>query len=293
MHDRRHSGFSPATTTVEDVLSDDLLRDALAEPLADDEQLREVVAKQRRYLPPPSALSRHRQLGPPPEPENKLARRAKLGALILATAFLVAAIVVAATLAGEGEHASQAAVHAPMQITGAAALAGFAIPASRALSREPRTTGTVPASDSTGDLGGGDDAAPAREVHTAHTAGGAIEPVAAENTLPATSEAAPARDNEQVVREFYTLVERDPVGALSMVAPSLAGDDRQQLVEAWRSMASVTVDELTEQPGGSVRAVVTIVPIDGQPLTVIQQLNVKSGPHTVIKEAKLLSVQPK
>ncbi|ASR34164.1 hypothetical protein BAY61_03195 [Prauserella marina] len=287
---------------MEDVLSDDILRDALAEPLVDDERPREVVGKQRRYLPPPSALSRRRQLGPPPEPENKLARRAKLGALILATAFLVAAIVVAATLAGDGEHASQAAAHAPLQITGAAALAGFAVPASKALSRKPLATrGAVPVSGGTGTDGRatGDVATPhgAGEIHTAHRAhdvsDAAIEPVAAENTLPATSEAAPEQDNTRVVREFYALVDHDPVGALSMVAPSLAGDDRDQLVEAWRSMASVTVDELTEKPDGSVRAVITIVPIDGNPLTVVQQLSVNGRPHTVIKEAKLLSVQPK
>lgn len=93
MHDRYHSGSEP-TMTVED--------DALATGPADDDHLREAFRKPRRYLPPPGTrLHRDTEGQHSREPENKLARRAKLAALIIATALLVASLVIAALLAGQ------------------------------------------------------------------------------------------------------------------------------------------------------------------------------------------------
>lgn len=78
------------------------------------------TARARRYLPPPG-IGHRRPAEPDPVPErqeNKLARRAKLVALLVALALVVASLVIAASLATQGESDGDHAGHPPAEVVG-------------------------------------------------------------------------------------------------------------------------------------------------------------------------------
>ncbi|MBK1789366.1 hypothetical protein [Prauserella cavernicola] len=249
----------------------------LADDLVDDEYLREFFREPRRYLPPPGTRDeRMDEPPPPPEPERPFARRAKLAALLLALALLGTSIVVAASIASDHDQSSGDDVGEPLEITGAAALGGFALPAKS-------TAGKAVV----------DDAAPA--VAGAPATAGAVRQVAQRDDAGEGSQTGEADTSAQgrvgTVREFYERVDTSPDDAVELLGPSLAAE-RESLVEAWRSMDSVEVEDLREERDGSVLAVVTMVPERGTPLRVTQQLGVDAGPSGRINDAKLLSAQP-
>ncbi|PXY32266.1 hypothetical protein [Prauserella muralis] len=253
MHDRHHSGYDP-TGAAGDTVTDEFP----GEPVVDD-TLRDAFEEPRRYLPPPGTRPR-RDGEQPDEPETKLARRAKLAALILVIALLVASVVVAASLAQQEQPPGDEA-EAAAELTGAAALGGLAMPGAGT-----GTDGFLSTSSRTGDTSTG------RVRHAAATT---------------------STGKLGTVREFYSRVGRDPEAALDLVDPALTGGDGADLVRAWRSIGSVTVNDLGEQDNGTVRAVVTMAPRHSGPVRVVQELGLTGrGDDAVISEAKLLSVQP-
>ncbi|WP_199434342.1 hypothetical protein [Qaidamihabitans albus] len=282
MHDRHRTGRG-TTVSAEDVIDDDIL----ADEMVDDEYLREVFREPRQYLPPPRMRFRRREPKPPREPETAFARRAKLIGLILAIALLTGSVVAAAVLGDDpGGPRSSGSAERP-EITGAAALGGFVRPADDT----PRT-GFRPAAEqvaampATSPTGRQPDPTPAEiALHAAREA--ATEPAATEQPGQSGRSGEPGRLD--IVREFYELVGRSPQDALALLDPELAGDTPGDLVRAWSTMRSVHVEDLREQPDGTVRAVVTMVAADGSPLRVTQLLELTEGTGPRINGATLLA----
>ncbi|WP_157599649.1 hypothetical protein [Saccharomonospora xinjiangensis] len=252
---------------------------------------------------------------PADEPESTFARRAKLIALLLATAALVVSVVVASALADDsGRPDDDSAAH--RDITGAAALGGFALPGSEDAS--PSTEGPASSSADTGASGksipkmeaapGGPspdtehrehgehdaDATSSRATrnHLADEAATTATGTGSARSEPLSPELEPApHDVLAAVRDFYDLVGSAPETALARVAPDLVGDEQDVLLKAWRSLTSVVVEHVNQEADGSVTVVVTMKPAYGSPLRITQLLGFSDGPQPVINQATLLSIR--
>ncbi|MEY7974576.1 hypothetical protein AB8O38_21540 [Saccharomonospora xinjiangensis] len=248
---------------------------------------------------------------PADEPESAFARRAKLIALLLATAALVMSVVVASALADDSSRTEDDDSAARREITGAAALGGFALPGSERTSPSPdgpesSSTGTEASGKSVPQLEAPTPGSPS--AHAEHDADATSSRstrnhLADESATTATGagsarseplspelESAP-HDVLAAVRDFYDLVGSAPETALARVAPDLVGDEQDVLLEAWRSLTSVVVEHVNQEADGSVTVVVTMKPAYGSPLRITQLLGFSDGPQPVINQATLLSIR--
>ncbi|WAL65067.1 hypothetical protein ORV05_29780 [Amycolatopsis cynarae] len=263
VHDRRRSRQAPDALTVEDLLA----AQDLALELVESEYLTESVRESRKFLPPSrlhvdgSAASR--------EPESRLAKIAKLAGLSTAASLLVGAVVASALLTRGRPADSGRATSAPPPITGAAALGGF-------------ITGGDTGSTATAPLDGYGNTVLAPQI-----------PVAATHQTRPDGQAADSPAGKlAVVAEFYQRMgSPQPEDALSMLVPSLAGNEPGRLIRAWASMKEIHVEQTSVQPDGSVRAVVGVVQRNGTKLRVTQVLTLASNAPNVISQAQLLSAE--
>lgn len=272
VHERRRSRQAPDAVTVEDLLAAQDFDLALV----DTEYPTEPAREPRTFLSPP------RPQGHPapasPEPESRLAKAAKLAGLSTAASLLVGAVVASALLARERPAAPGHTAPAPPAITGTAALGGFASgadagPSSSAL--DDQFGGNV-------DGNGGTLLAPQIPVAATRQAGPADG---------ARASSGPA-DKLAVVAEFYRRISSPhPENALTMLVPSLAGNEPGRLIRAWASMKEVNVEQTSVQPDGSVRAVVIIVRHDETTLRVTQVLTLAANAPDVIAQAQLISAE--
>ena len=121
MHDRHQSGQEP-TVVVDNPSDAGLPFEALVEDTSSDD-LGAYGCESTETDP-----DEFDEKSPVDEPENAFARRAKLIALLVATAALVVSVVVASIITSSADEAAP-----PIQehrITGVAALGGFALPSS-------------------------------------------------------------------------------------------------------------------------------------------------------------------
>ena len=78
---------------------------------------------------------------------------------------------------------------------------------------------------------------------------------------------------------FYSLLETDPERAVDMLSPELLGDQRDEIVRAWREIASVRVPRMQPGPDGSVLAEVAVEYPDGSRITFRHELAIAQGPQ--------------
>ncbi|GAB3508121.1 hypothetical protein [Amycolatopsis cihanbeyliensis] len=284
MRDGIRTGRQTYPVRVDDVLCAELLDDEMV----DRDHLRQALREPRQYLrhvPARSSAGERPSEQPPVRPESTLARRSKLTALVLAGALLSGSVVTASLLADDRETPRPDR----LEITGPAALGGFAMP-------ESGRTGSV------GGSGGG----PGPETSTATTTARATQrsdPASSTDTgateaqptaqpeATTTAQASPRADRVALVEEFYQRVRENPVDALALLDPLLTGDQPDTLVRAWNSMGSLTVESLRTLADGSVRAVITVPQPGGQRLRIIQLLEFTTGATPLISQATLLSAQ--
>ncbi|NIJ14136.1 hypothetical protein FHU38_004480 [Saccharomonospora amisosensis] len=287
MHDRRvprqPGREQTVVVEVDDAIDREPARGGVDD--VDAEQVSGPASEPRRYLPPPVHRPDHTEKEQPREPESKFARRAKLIALFVAMALLLASLYIAASLSESGERDGAESPRSPA-ITGAAALGGFALPAGRAVTemetrREPSVQAAGPKD-------------PAAETTTAEgslAVGSAPNPGQVDTEKSATTGTDTQADELDAVRDFYQLAASEPAEALRLLGPALAGKHDDHLLRAWRSMRSIRLDDVRHGADGTVRAVVTMVPADGTPLRLTQLLRFTHGPRLLINEATLVSVK--
>jgi hypothetical protein len=264
--DRRRLRRTPDVLTVEDLIS--------AEAFDHELDGRES----RKFLPPPRVRAR-RLTEPMREPESRFSKLAKLAGLTTATSLLVGAVVASSVLSRERTEQPSRANLAPPPITGAAALAGFAMPGAGPSQPHP-----VPSSPVF--------SAPQRPVAETQPAVGGVASSNPPTTTTATVFAVNDSDKVAVVRKFYQRMNAQRLDdALSMLAPALIGDQTGYLVRAWSSMKSVEVNDAHVQSDGSVRAVVTMLQEDGTRLRVTQVLSLAEDVAGMISQAVLLSAE--
>lgn len=214
-------------------------------------------------------------LGPETEPgrhRGKMARAAKLVGLAVGSIVLCGSVAAAATLSRSRPPAETPAVAAPTPITGIGALRPDTLEAQ--LSGH---TGGVPAHPATSH-------APAK---TEHSVSKAVTP-----STPSSEPAAPTPTSpQQLVREFYQLVESQPAAAAQLLSPSLLSSDPTGFITAWQSAAKVEVDSVQSNADGTVQAVVRMLQPDGSWLRVVELLHVTGGSQPLISGAQLLSAQ--
>lgn len=288
MHDR-HVPRQPGREQTVVVAADDAIERELAHGIVDDEPLDGTVRQSRRYLPPPIRRPDRDRQEHSHDPESKLARRAKLIALLLATALLLVSVYIAASLSDSEERGGKAETDRPT-ITGAAALGGFALSADRYAQPEVQTR-RDPSVQAAGPQERAAEAATAEGSPAAGTApstddGGTDATAQATSTTPAAK-----ADKLEAVRDFYDLAASEPAKALRLLGPALAGKQDDHLLRAWRSMKSIRLDDVRHDSDGTVRAVVTMVPAEGKPLRLTQRLRFTTGPRILINEATLVSVK--
>jgi hypothetical protein len=208
----------------------------------------------------------------PSRHRGKMARAAKLIGLAIGSIVLCGSVAAAATLARSRPPANTPAVAAPTPITGIRAL--------RPDTLEAQLSGHAPKAAPT------TSAAPPASAKSEQPASKATP------SSPATDPAPPAPTNpQQLVREFYQLVERQPAAAAQLLSPSLLSTDPAGFVSAWQSAAKVEVDSVQANPDGTVQAVVRMLQPDGSWLRVVELLHVTPGSQPLISGAQLLSAQ--
>ncbi|GAA1947204.1 hypothetical protein [Amycolatopsis minnesotensis] len=284
VHDRRRGG-EPATAEVEDAVS----AEVLSASGADREYLARVLREPHKFLPPPRSKPR-RAPQPPREPESRLASGAKFVGLLVAGGLLTGAVVASALLAGRHDGQGRAEEPAPPEITGVAALGGFATPDRSA----PASGGGH------GDKGSGShETSQPKRQRTApaapDTTGGTSTPSGAPGTSATTAAAgamkAGSASKAEVVRSFYRLVANAPRQALSLLDPVLAGDQAENLVDAWAGMDDIEVTQVTQRADGAVLAVVTMADPDGGHLRITQLLKLTDPIRNLITGVTLLSAE--
>lgn len=270
VHDRRRTRRSPATLTVNDLLTAEAFD---ADDLLGREYPIDSAHESGKFLPPPS-VGQRRRVPPPREPEGRLAKAAKLAGLTTAASLLVGAVVASSLVTRTRSDQTARQNPAPPPITGAAALGGFALQGNgRPLHEESRPPAAMP---------------PTKVPTT-----GANPP--APSSLPVDADA-PTRDHVDdrvdLVKQFYQRMgSQRPQDALAMLSPEVAGDQPGDLVRAWSSMSKVQVDVARVQPDGSVIAVVTMLRQDGARLRVTQQFGLAGDGDTMISRVVLLSAE--
>jgi len=285
VHDRQRTRREPADAVrVEDVIPAEILNDKRV----DREYLEQVFREPQKFLPPRAKPEpRPEPVQPPQESESRFARRAKLVGLVAAGVLVAGSIVTASMLTNEHRAQGPAEPSGVRQITGAAALGGFAVPEPPSSSSQgrirsprpqPKTHTPAPASE-TGPTGGDSATTPS----TPQSADTATPSQGSSTTTPDAKLAA--------VKSFYAMVDVDPQGALAMLKPLLAGEEPGNLVRAWSSMGAVQVEDARVQPDGSIIAIVTMVRPDGAHLRVTQLFRVAEDSSGMISDAQLLSTQ--
>jgi hypothetical protein len=270
------------TIRLEDVIPAQVLEDELI----DRDYLEQVLRDPQRFLPPPKIKPEVKPRPVDRDPEPVLVRRAKATGLVVAAALLAGSVVTAATLTGHRapEHPHRADA---LEMTGAAALGGFAVPADEQGPSRPERTGT---SSTPATPGPSTPVAP-----PADPSPGGARPRSAAGSHPAPGSGTDAKvateDKIAAVRDFYTLVDSKPEDALRLLAPDLVGEQPGDLVRAWSSMRSVRLEDAHLRPDGAVVAIVQMLQPDGGRLRVTQLLRLADGPRTMISEARLLSAQ--
>ncbi|AIJ20849.1 hypothetical protein ACFWQL_25750 [Amycolatopsis thermoflava] len=274
-HERRRATRTPDALRVEELISPEILDNEMV----DREYLTQVFREPRKYLPPPRVRTRTE---PQREPESRGAKLAKLTGLTMAGTLLVGAVVASSVLSRGRDQSAAPVSPAPPQITGAAALGGFAVGGTPGGKQGSNTVGHAQATST-----------PLPQVPVAQTQ--PVEtgvPETAVGSAPATTTAPALTDADRlaVVNEFYRRVDSAPEKALDLLSPALAGEEAGDLVRAWSTMRQVEVVEAHVQPDGSVLAVVLMRRDDGTRLRVTQQLGLDQAGHS-ISEAVLLAAE--
>jgi hypothetical protein len=203
---------------------------------------------------------------------GKMARAAKLVGLAVGSIVLCGSVAAAATLSRSRPPATPPVVAAPTPITGIGAL-------------RPDTLEAQLSDHGGAALAPVTSAKPSASVTVAPPVGTA--PVAVSTPAPPP----PAADPQQLVREFYRLVESQPAAAAQLLSPSLLSTDPTGFINAWQSAAKVEVDSVQANPDGTVQAVVRMLQPDGSWLRVVELLHVTQGSQPLISGAQLLSAQ--
>ncbi|HEY4460149.1 MAG TPA: hypothetical protein VGN81_37915 [Pseudonocardiaceae bacterium] len=204
---------------------------------------------------------------------GKMARAAKLVGLAVGSIVLCGSVAAAATLSRSRPPANPPVVAAPTPITGIGALRPDTLEA------QLSDHGGAAAAPTTS-------AKPSAAIKVAPPVGKAP---AAASTPP--SNPSPATSPQQLVREFYKLVESQPAAAAQLLSPSLLSTDPTGFINAWQSAAKVEVDSVQANPDGTVQAVVRMLQADGSWLRVVELLHVTQGSQPLISGAQLLSAQ--
>lgn len=219
-------------------------------------------------------------LGPEVEPSRQrgtIAKAAKLIGLAIGSIVLCGSVAAAATLARSRPPADAPAVAAPTPITGIGAL--------RPDTLEAQLSGHT----------GGQPAQPNAGTATQHTSTKpkhAANQATAAHSGPTAAPSAPTPTSpQQLVREFYQLVESQPAAAAQLLTPSLLDTDPAGFINAWQSASKVEVDSVQVNPDGTVQAVVRMLQSDGTWLRVVELLHVTQGSQPLISGAQLLSAQ--
>jgi hypothetical protein len=283
VHDRLRTRREPADAVrVEDVIPAEILNDARV----DREYLEQVFREPQKYLPPkakPEPEPEPEQ--PPQELESRFARRAKLAGLVAAGALVAGSIITAATLTSQHRAMGASEPSGDRQITGAAALAGFAVPEAPTSSSQGRVNVSTPTLKQP--------AAPATEATLTDEQPGTPAPPSS-SQKPTTSRGSAMTTPDvklAAVKKFYSMVDLDPRGALSMLKPVLAGEEPGDLVRAWSSVDAVRVEDARVQPDGSIIAIVTMLQPGGAHLRITQSLRLADDSTGLISDARLLSTQ--
>lgn len=211
-----------------------------------------------------------------------MAKAAKLIGLAVGSIVLCGSVAAAATLSRSRPDSQQPPVAAPIPITGIGVLRPDTLEAQLA----GHSTGTPSAHLTTAP-------APAGTSHASNRAGapaGTGTPAKAPSSED--EPAAPVPTNpQQLVRDFYQLVESQPAAAAELISPSLLSADPTGFINAWHSASRVEVDSVQVNPDGTVQAVVRMLQTDGSWLRVTELLHVTQGSAPVISGAQLLSAQ--
>lgn len=275
---QRRGGSTQTPERIEDVFSEHVLSD----PNVDRDYLNEL-------LHDPSPL-RVPELPTPHRPEladdvvreqgeSAAARVAKLTGLVLAVALLCGSLVTAVFL--DRHRTTSRQLQPPeRQITGIAALAGFAIASQPPVETAPVTerAATIPTDNEASSPAKSDD--PAIGVPPASSA--SSEPAARINTPD---------EVDAFVRDFYDRVTAGPDDALPLLGGTLLDAEPDVLLDALRRIDTVTVHRVNVRPDELVRAVVTVTSADSRRYRVTHLLRVEAGPPALITEARLLSSQ--
>ncbi|WP_116112178.1 hypothetical protein [Amycolatopsis ruanii] len=274
-HERRRAIRTPDALRVEELISPEILDNEMV----DREYLTQVFREPRKYLPPPRVRTRTE---PRREPESRGAKLAKLTGLTMAGTLLVGAVVASSLLSRGRDQSAAPASSATPQITGAAALGGFASGGAPDEQHGGRTPGHPQLN-----------LAPAAQVPVTQTQAPAAGVTSApEGSAAPTTTTPELTDAEKlaVVNEFYRRVDSAPEKALDLLSPALAGEEAGDLVRAWSTMRQVEVTQADVQPDGSVLAVVLMRRDDGTRLRVTQQLGLDEAGRS-ISEAVLLAAE--
>jgi hypothetical protein len=283
VHDRQRTRREPADAVrVEDVIPAEILNDTRVDRV----YLEQVFREPQKYLPPRAKQQPEPEPEQPPqEPESRFARRAKLVGLVAAAALVTGSIIAASTLSGQHRDQPQAATSDAREITGAAALGGFAVPGAPASEQDETKTS---------ERGPRETPSPkpvARTESQGGQVGGSAATPSATPTTQQGSTTTTTAEKLDAVKKFYEMIDLNPQGALAMLEPLLAGEQPGDLVRAWSSMNAVEVQGAEVQPDGSILAIVTMLQPDGGYLRVTQLLRLADDASGLISDAKLLSSQ--
>jgi hypothetical protein len=277
VHDRQRTRREPGEAVrVEDVIPAEILNDTRV----DREYLERVFREPQKFLPPRVKHEPPPEPEQPPEqPESRLARRAKLVALLAAAALVAGSIIIAATVTSQHHALPTTPDAGSAQGSGASAPGGFAV-------SDPSPTGRSPAK--------------AHRTSAKPTVTAVADTQAMDQISVSTASAAPQRTSTapttipqklEAVKKFYKMVDDNPQDALSLVVPPLISEELGRLVRAWSSMDSIQVQRTDVQPDGSILAIVTMLQPDGSHLRISQMLCLADDASGLISEARLLSAQ--
>lgn len=278
---QRRGGSTQTPERIEDVFSERVLSD----PMVDRDELNALLrdpSPLRVDEPAESAISAEDADDAfRDEPESTTARVAKLTGLILAVGLLCGSLVTAAFL-DRHRTAGRQAPPPERQITGIAALAGFAMTTPPPATTAPVTerAATTPTDDTATDT-----AAPAEAK-----SGDGPTSAPPTRSSPATR-VGTAEEIDAFIRDFYHRLTEGPDDAFSLLGGSLLEGQPKVLTDALRLVDAVTVHRVSMEPNGLVRAVITVTRADSQRYRVTHLLRVESGPPALITEARLLSAQ--
>jgi hypothetical protein len=283
VHDRQRTRREPADAVrVEDVIPAEILNDTRVDRV----YLEQVFREPQKYLPPRAKQQPAPEPEQPPqESESRFARRAKLVGLVAAAALVTGSIITASTLSGQHRAQPPADTTDAREITGAAALGGFAVPGAPSAEQDETKTSERSSRETP---------SPTPVARTESQGGQIGGSAPTPSTTPTTQQGSTTTTTAEkldAVKKFYEMIDLNPQGALAMLEPLLAGEQPGDLVRAWSSMNAVEVQGAEVQPDGSIIAVVTMHQPDGGQLRVTQLLRLADDASGLISDARLLSSQ--